>query len=120
MCLIVEYASYGNLRDFLRQCEEVVLSLNHMPHIPRNRFRQQLPLSHTSLNTSHEYCYSLLPPPGLGQEPSLPLAAVPPSPSSPDRTLSSLLAVARPTLSSHLPPRVMSVVGAPAVTVESR
>ena len=38
LCLIVEFASYGNLRDFLRQCEEVVLSLNHMPHIPRNRY----------------------------------------------------------------------------------
>ena len=37
MCLIVEYARYGNLRDFLRQCEEVVLSLNHKPHIPRTR-----------------------------------------------------------------------------------
>lgn len=38
VCLIVEYATYGNLRDFLRQCEEVVLSLNHLPHIPRNRY----------------------------------------------------------------------------------
>ena len=37
MCLIVEYARYGNLRDFLRQCEDVVLSLNHKPHIPRHR-----------------------------------------------------------------------------------
>ncbi|CAI8041695.1 Fibroblast growth factor receptor 3 [Geodia barretti] len=37
VCLIVEYAKYGNLRDFLRQCEEVVLSLNHKPHIPRHR-----------------------------------------------------------------------------------
>ena len=37
VCLIVEFARYGNLRDFLRQCEEVVLSLNHKPHIPRNR-----------------------------------------------------------------------------------
>ena len=37
MCLIVEFAKYGNLRDFLRQCEEVVLSLNHKPHIPRTR-----------------------------------------------------------------------------------
>ncbi|CAI8041698.1 Vascular endothelial growth factor receptor 3 [Geodia barretti] len=39
VCLIVEYAKYGNLRDFLRQCEEVVLSLNHKPHIPRHRSR---------------------------------------------------------------------------------
>jgi serine/threonine protein kinase len=39
VCLIVEYARYGNLRDFLRQCEEVVLSLNHKPHIPRHRSR---------------------------------------------------------------------------------
>jgi hypothetical protein len=39
VCLIVEYARYGNLRDFLRQCEEVVLSLNHKPHIPRTRSR---------------------------------------------------------------------------------
>jgi serine/threonine protein kinase len=38
VCLIVEFATYGNLRDFLRQCEEVVLSLNHLPHIPRNRY----------------------------------------------------------------------------------
>jgi serine/threonine protein kinase len=38
VCLIVEFARYGNLRDFLRQCEEVVLSLNHKPHIPRNRY----------------------------------------------------------------------------------
>ena len=37
VCLIVEYARYGNLRDFLRQCEEVVLSLNHKPHFPRSR-----------------------------------------------------------------------------------
>jgi hypothetical protein len=37
VCLIVEYARYGNLRDFLRQCEEVVLSLNHKPHIPRSK-----------------------------------------------------------------------------------
>ena len=37
VCLIVEYARYGNLRDFLRQCEEVVLSLNHKPHVPRHR-----------------------------------------------------------------------------------
>ena len=37
VCLIVEFARYGNLRDFLRQCEEVVLSLNHKPHFPRNR-----------------------------------------------------------------------------------
>lgn len=45
VCLIVEYATYGNLRDFLRQCEEVVLSLNHLPHIPRNRYTGTRPVT---------------------------------------------------------------------------
>lgn len=33
--MIIEYAMYGSLRDFLRQCEEAVRSLNHIPTITR-------------------------------------------------------------------------------------
>ena len=36
LCLIVEYATYGSLKDFLRECEEVVFSLNHVPYIARS------------------------------------------------------------------------------------
>ena len=114
LCLIVEYASYGNLRDFLRQCEEVVLSLNHMPHIPRNRCRQQMPLFHTYIpDSGHEYCLSL-PPADLAPGPSLPPVAVLPNHWSPDKILSLPPAVATPNLSSPLR-RATPVVGAPAV-----
>ncbi len=37
--LIIEYAMYGSLKDFLRQCEEAVRSLNHMPVIVRSNSR---------------------------------------------------------------------------------
>ena len=31
--MIIEYARYGSLKDFLKQCEDVVLQLNHIPQI---------------------------------------------------------------------------------------
>ena len=35
--MIIEYARYGSLKDFLRECEEAVLQLNHAPQILRCR-----------------------------------------------------------------------------------
>ena len=29
--MIIEYARYGSLKDFLKECEDVVLQLNHVP-----------------------------------------------------------------------------------------
>lgn len=37
LCLIVEYAMHGNLRNFLKSCKDAALSLNHHPIIVRNR-----------------------------------------------------------------------------------
>ena len=31
MCLIIEYAMHGNLKSFLRSCEEAAMTLNHKP-----------------------------------------------------------------------------------------
>ena len=31
ICLIIEYAIHGNLKSFLRSCEEAAMSLNHKP-----------------------------------------------------------------------------------------
>ena len=31
--LIVEFAMYGSLQNFLKECEEAVLCLNHTPHV---------------------------------------------------------------------------------------
>ena len=89
MCLIVEYASYGNLRDFLRQCEEVVLSLNHLPHIPRNR-SANLYTPSPALPPSLPHSLPPSPPPSL--TPSLPPSPPPPLPHllrSRTRTLSA-------------------------------
>eukprot|EP00731_Ephydatia_muelleri_P021018 Em0013g745a len=33
ICLIIEYAAHGNLRTFLRSCEETSMTLNHQPLI---------------------------------------------------------------------------------------
>ncbi len=39
--LIVEFALYGSLQTFLKECEEVVLHLNHTPHIVHRNGRHQ-------------------------------------------------------------------------------
>ena len=104
VCLIVEFASYGNLRDFLRQCEEVVLSLNHLPHIPRNRCAHVYARPGRDCDTSSD----------LAHEHSLHQAVGLLSLSSHDKTPSLPPAVATPTLFSHLP-LAMSAVGAPVV-----
>ena len=33
--MVIEYARYGSLKDFLKQCEQVVLQLNHVPQVLR-------------------------------------------------------------------------------------
>lgn len=41
--LIVEFAIYGSLKDYLHQCKEVVLKLNHVPQIVNSRRRSHHP-----------------------------------------------------------------------------
>jgi hypothetical protein len=31
--MIIEYARYGSLKDFLKECEQIVLQLNHVPQV---------------------------------------------------------------------------------------
>ena len=35
--MILEYAVHGSLKDYLQQCKEVLLKLNHIPHIASSR-----------------------------------------------------------------------------------
>ena len=37
----MEYAAHGNLRSFLRSCEEAAMTLNHQPLFLRNRSRTE-------------------------------------------------------------------------------
>ena len=37
--MIIEYANYGSLKDFLKLCEEAVLRLNHIPQVQMFRSR---------------------------------------------------------------------------------
>ena len=46
----MEYAIYGNLKAFLRECEEAVRGLNHLPTIARSKSR-----SHSTTSTSSTY-----------------------------------------------------------------
>eukprot|EP00731_Ephydatia_muelleri_P021034 Em0013g761a len=41
ICLIIEYAAHGNLRTFLRSCEETSMTLNHQPLILRKKSRTE-------------------------------------------------------------------------------
>ena len=58
--LIVEFAAYGNLKNFLKECQDVLFSLNHIPHVfHRNGLHQ----SCSSCSSSSSY-------PFLAQRPS--------------------------------------------------
>lgn len=50
LCLIVEYAIYGNLKGFLQECEQAVRGLNHLPIITRSKSR-----SNSTTSTSSTY-----------------------------------------------------------------
>ena len=43
--MIIEYARYGSLKDFLKECEQVVLQLNHVPQVLSYRSHQDSPCS---------------------------------------------------------------------------
>ena len=43
--MIIEYARYGSLKDFLKECEQVVLQLNHVPQVLSYRSHQNSPCS---------------------------------------------------------------------------
>ena len=43
--MIIEYARYGSLKDFLKECEQVVLQLNHIPQVLSYRSHQNSPCS---------------------------------------------------------------------------
>ena len=43
--MIIEYARYGSLKDFLKECEQVVLQLNHVPQVFSYRSHQNSPCS---------------------------------------------------------------------------
>lgn len=51
--LILEYAVYGSLKDFLKHCEQAVLSLNHVPQIVRSRTRSRRLESHSSVSSAY-------------------------------------------------------------------
>ena len=41
VCLIIEYAAHGNLRSFLKSCEEAAMTLNHQPLFLRKKSRTE-------------------------------------------------------------------------------
>ena len=51
--MIIEYARYGSLRNFLKECEQVVLQLNHVPQVFSYRSHQNSPCSTTSSTYNH-------------------------------------------------------------------
>ena len=54
--MIIEYARYGSLKDFLKKCEEVVLQLNHVPQVLCYRSHQHSSSSsHSSCSTCSAY-----------------------------------------------------------------
>ena len=44
---------YGSLKDFLKHCEQAVLSLNHAPQIVRSRSRSRRLESHSSVSSAY-------------------------------------------------------------------
>ena len=40
MCIIMEYAAHGSLKDFLKTCKETVLTLNHQPAVIGKGFHE--------------------------------------------------------------------------------
>ena len=51
ICLIIEYAMHGNLKSFLRSCEEAAMTLNHKPLFLRKRSHSS---SYSSVSSSQQ------------------------------------------------------------------
>ena len=52
--MIIEYARYGSLKDFLKECEQVVLQLNHVPQVMSYKSHQNSS-THSPCSTCSTY-----------------------------------------------------------------
>lgn len=58
--MIIEYANHGSLKDFLKNCEEAVLKLNHIPQVQQS-FRSRRTSSTNSGSSTYPHLVFKLP-----------------------------------------------------------